>query len=44
MKKIKKVVALIIYTILVAIGNWPGSGSKDPWDELMDWAKREKKK
>ena len=44
MKKwIRYLVAIIIFIILVLIGNWSGTGAKDEWDNLMKWVKGEKK-
>ena len=42
--KVKYLVAIIIFLILVVIGNWPGSGINDEWDNLMDWAKGRNKR
>lgn len=42
MKKIKYLVAIIIFIILVLIGNWPGTAAKDEWDNLMKWVKGKK--
>lgn len=43
-RAIKYIVAIIIFIVLVIIGNWPGSGIKDEWDDLMKWALGEKGK
>lgn len=40
----KYIVAIIVFTVMVIIGNWPGSGIKDEWDNLMEWAIGEKRK
>lgn len=41
-KPCKYVVAIIVLVILAVIGNWPGSGTKDEWDNLKKWAKEGK--
>ncbi len=40
-KKFKFLVAVIVFVVLVIVGNWPGAtGTKDRWDDLVRWAKK----
>lgn len=32
--------AFFAFVFLVLIGNWPGSGIKDEWDNLIKWSKK----
>lgn len=44
MKKIGKyILVFIVYTFLLIIGYWAGSGIKDEWDQMIKWAKNQKK-
>lgn len=40
---LRYLVAIIIFLIFVFLGLWPGGGgdSKDIWDEMEDWRKRD---
>ncbi|BCN28843.1 hypothetical protein [Anaeromicropila herbilytica] len=41
MKKMtKSILAVVAFGFLIVIGNWPGNGVKDEWDNLVKWSKK----
>lgn len=42
-KKIRKIMAILLYMLLILIEDWPGVNGKDEWDNLMKWANSERK-
>lgn len=44
MRKLGKyIIAIVVLVILAVIGNWPGAGTKDEWDSLKKWVRRDEK-